>query len=379
MKYTIIGAGIGGLATALAFEQKGIEYAIYEKSPQLNEVGAGIWLAPNALQVIDTLGLLKEIQSKGNAIKRMTLGLADLSPLSDMPLTKVQEKYGFSTVAIHRAKLQSTLYNNIPAHKIHLGKAFQSFEQKDDQITVQFDDGTSTKSDYLIGADGIHSLIRKQIFPNSQIRYSGQTCWRGIADIAIDQEFEHRGFELWGDQIRFGVSRISADKVYWFALALSAPNLKDDTSLIKDKLLKCFSAFHPVVNKVISATSIDRILRNDIIDLKPMTMWYKGNVCLIGDAGHATTPNMGQGAAQAIEDAHYLSELIQLHPEENVFSRFHQQRKQKVNAIVSESWMTGKLAHMKYGRGIRNFVMQKMPNSIMERKMSKMYELKKII
>ncbi|MCK8522981.1 FAD-dependent monooxygenase [Aquimarina sp. D1M17] len=380
MKFAIIGAGIGGLATALAFEKKGIDYQIFEATPQFREVGAGIWLAPNALQVLESLGILEEVKTKGNTIDRITLGKADLSPLSDTYQNTVKEKFGYTTVAIHRAALQHILFNKIPSNKIHLGKSFGSYAHtEDEKIKVVFEDKSEYETDYIIGADGIHSKVRKQLFPNSTTRYTGQTCWRGVATIDMPQEFHHRGIELWGDQVRFGVSKIADNKVYWFAVALDQPNQKDNAETIQQKLLNMFNGFHPIIKELIRATPTELILRNDIIDLKPMKTWYKENICLIGDAGHATTPNMGQGGAQAIEDAYYLSELIANNPDQNIFEKFLQKRQPKVNDIVNQSWSTGKMAHWKYGKSIRNFFLKNIPQRMVQKKMMEMYTIEKVI
>ncbi|MGL1888482.1 MAG: FAD-dependent monooxygenase [Reichenbachiella sp.] len=376
MKYSIIGAGIGGLCTALAFEKKGIEYQVFEKAAILSEIGAGIWLSPNALQVLESLDVLEEVMSKGNSIDRITIAKADLAPLSDFDQQVIKEKFGYSTIAIHRAALQKLLIEKIPQDKIHLGKGFSSFEkQSTGKIKIEFDDQSITETDYLIGADGIHSKVRSQLFPESKTRYSGQTCWRGIADFEFDTDFEHRGAELWGNQVRFGLSKIAQDKVYWFAVALDEPNLKDEPSLVKEKLLNLYADFNPLVQQLISATPSDKIMRNDINDLKPLKNWHKDNICLIGDAGHATTPNMGQGGAQAIEDAYYLSHLIATKPDQNVFEAFQQQRNKKVKAIVQQSWTTGKMAHWKYGKGFRNFILKSIPNNIMVKKMIELYQI----
>ena len=376
MMYTIIGAGIGGLTTALAFEKKGIDYQVFEKATELNEVGAGIWLAPNALQVLESLGILEEIQYNGNAIDRITIGKPNLEPLSDSRQDKIEKTFGYTTVAIHRARLQKVLFGKIPSEKIHLNKGFQSYQDLESGKTkVVFDDKSSIETDFLIGADGINSKVRKQLFPGSSTRYSGQTCWRGVADVVLDSEYDHRGYELWGDQIRFGISRVAEGKVYWFAVALAAQNSKEDSRLVKENLIEKFSDFHPLISQLIKATSLDKIIKSDINDLRPMNKWYKNSICLIGDAGHATTPNMGQGGAQAIEDAYYLSNAIKENPTEKAFELFQKRRKKKVNAIVKQSWNTGKMAHWKYGRNARNFIIQNLPNSIIEKKMTELYEL----
>lgn len=378
MKYTIIGGGIGGLTTALAFEKKGIEYQLFEKTPSLKEVGAGIWLALNALQVFDFLDVLDQIKLKGNSIDRITVGEANLAPLSDIFQEAVKEKFGYSTIAIHRAELQKLLFEKLNLDNIHLGKEFKSFKElSSGKIKITFEDQSNTETDFLIAADGINSKVRKQLFPESTIRFSGQTCWRGLADIQVDSDFESRGMELWGNQIRFGLSKIAENKVYWFAVALAEANGKDERPLVQEKLLKMFDEFHPFIKNLISSTSTDKIIRNDINDLKPMKNWFKGNICLIGDAGHATTPNMGQGAAQAIEDAYYLCHAIEQKKDTTAFELFQQKRQKKVNEIVNQSWTTGKIAHWKYGKSLRNFMMKNMPSKMMEKKMMEMYEIEK--
>lgn len=378
MKYTIIGGGIAGLTTALAFEKKGIDYQVFEKTPALKEVGAGIWLAPNALQVLEILGILEEVKSQGNSIDRITLGKSDLSALSDTPQDKVKDTFGYSTIAIHRAKLQQILFDQIPDHKKRLGKGFQSFEKlSNGKIKITFEDQSTTITDFLIGADGINSKVRQQLFPESQIRFTGQTCWRGVANFELDKAFQHRGMELWGNQIRFGMSRILKGKVYWFAVALDRANQKDDPNMVQEKLLGMYKDFHPLINQIIVATPKDKIMRNDITDLRPMKKWSDGNIGLIGDAGHATTPNMGQGGGQAIEDAYYLGLLTNPSSEEHAFDLFYKKRKKKVQAIVNQSWTTGKVAHWKYGTGFRNFLMKNLPKTFIEKKLMKMYIIEK--
>lgn len=375
MKYTIIGAGIGGLTTALAFEQKGVDYHVYEKAPELNEIGAGIWLAPNALQVLDSLGILKEVISTGNTIDHITIGKADLTPLSDQPQDDIYKTYGYTTVAIHRAKLQELLISKLPKEKVHLGKGFKAFEKLNTgKINVIFTDESTIETDYLIGADGIHSKVRHQLFPKSTLRYSGQTCWRGVADIQLSTEFEHKGVELWGGAVRFGFSKIDHNKVYWFAVALSEAQQKDKEP-VKDTLLSMYAEFHPLIQTLIQSTKPSQILKHDINDLKPLDSWYKDRVCLIGDAGHATTPNMGQGGAQAIEDAYYLSQFVIEQNDNDIFKTFQNKRQKKVNMIVNQSWTTGKMAHWTYGKGVRNFLLKNMPKNLLKKKLMEMYKL----
>lgn len=373
--YAIIGAGIGGLTTALAFEKLNIPYHLYEKAEDINAIGAGIWLAPNALKVYEWLGILDQVKNAGNSIDRITIATADLQTLTDSKQDEAKEEYGYSTVAIHRAELQKVLANNVASSNISWGKGLKSYTETKEGVELQFLDATTTIVNYLIGADGINSVVRKQLFPKSKIRYSGQTCWRGVTNFKLPEDYNHRGIEMWGKQTRFGISKLSADKTSWFAVAKSKPFLTDNKETLKEDLLKEYKKYANVVTDLIANTNIDAILRNDIIDLKPIKKWHTNRVCLLGDAGHATTPNMGQGGAQAIEDAYFLSKIIATNTTDSPFKEFQKVRYKKVNSIVNQSWITGKVAHLGFGSKIRNMVFKNLPKSLIDKKMHFVYRL----
>ncbi|WP_077404751.1 FAD-dependent monooxygenase [Cellulophaga omnivescoria] len=373
--YAIIGAGIGGLTTALAFEKLNIPYHLYEKAEDINAIGAGIWLAPNALKVYEWLGILDQIKDTGNSIDRITIATADLKPLTDSRQYEAKEEYGYSTVAIHRAELQKVLANNVASSNISWGKGLKSYTETKEGIELQFLDATTANVSYLIAADGINSVVRKQLFPESKIRYSGQTCWRGVTNFILPEDYNHRGIEMWGKQTRFGISKLSTDKTSWFAVANSKPFLTDNRKTLKEDLLKEYNNYANVVTDLIANTNIDAILRNDIIDLKPIKKWHTNRICLLGDAAHATTPNMGQGGAQAIEDAYFLSKIIATNTTDSPFKEFQKVRYKKVNSIVNQSWITGKVAHLGFGSKIRNMVFKNFPKSLIDKKMHFVYRL----
>jgi len=373
--YTIIGGGIAGLTTALAFEKAGIDYHLFERAAAFEAVGAGIWLAPNALTALKSYGLLDELRDSGNELEQILLTDAQLKPISRTPLHRIRDTFGYSTIAIHRADLQKILYRQIPRNKITFGKSMDKMDVQNTGIRLQFSDGSTHQAERLIAADGIHSRVREQLFSHARKRYSGQTCWRGISAIQLEESLQRKGLESWGGEYRLGFSRLNDAQVYWFAVGLRAPNGQDQPEQVKADLQQHFATFDPLINQIIEQTPSEQIFRNDIYDLVPLSRWYQGNICLIGDAAHATTPNMGQGGAQAIEDAYYLAKIIQSEAPENAFETFQQSRYKKATSVVQRSWNMGKLAHWRRGKWLRNTLMKSVPERWVVKGLMDLYSL----
>lgn len=374
MKITIVGGGITGLATAAALRKLGLESEVYERAPQLNEVGAGILMQPNALKVLDWMGLGDSIREKG-----MLLNSVDITDRKLIPFRKTNTDAVFEDrkiVCIHRGRLQQTLFDALPPDSVHLGWEYVRHAEEDGGLEVQFKK-EKLSSDILLGADGIHSKVRSCLLPAATIRQSGQTCWRGIADIELSPEFLGKGREAWGQGLRFGFANISPTEVYWFAVAKSVPAKQDPEEGIRDELLFRFRAFHQVVLDLISHTPEDKIIQNDITDLRRLDSWFSGRACLMGDAAHATTPNMGQGAGQGIEDAYYLGNMLALADSySEAFRAFDRERRRKVDYVVNNSWRFGKMAHSGVGRGLMKLLMKLTPTSTMEKQLNKLYSIK---
>lgn len=303
MKIGIIGGGITGLTAALALRKSGITSVVYEQAVELNEIGAGIWLQPNAIKVMDWLGLKGEIQEQGIELNKMEITNKQLIPIKKIKSEVVQDEDGNRTIAIHRARLQKILYNEVlKSNEVHLNKKYIHHSFSSDSIELQFEDGEDSV-DILLGADGIDSSLRKALFPNSSLRNSGQVCWSGIAKMNLPDTLKSLGQEAWGKQIRFGFSQIAKEEVYWFAVANVAHLIKVDGRDRKKYITKLFESFASIINELIANTESTKIHQAILHDLKRLPDWYQFKMCLIGDAAHATTPNMGQGACQGIEDA----------------------------------------------------------------------------
>lgn len=371
MNITIIGAGIGGLTTAIALKQKGFEVELFEAAPEIREVGAGISLAFNAMQVYQHLGLAETIRQAGYQASRMKITDAKLKPISCIDLAPFYQKYGVPVVAIHRGVLQKKLVENLEGTAIHLHKKLKAIEKDDKALILHFEDGTQHSAQLLIGADGIHSPTRNYVYPEAQLRDAHQPCWRGITHFELPAAQQHQLLEMWGKGKRFGFTHIDGQRVYWYALV----NQKADSADIN--LAATFQDFNPLVGQIIESTPTDKIIKADLIDLKPIDRWHTDNICLIGDAAHATTPNMGQGACQAIEDAWVLSNCLAKDAPPLAFQKFQALRMPKAKKVVNMSWQIGGLAHWENSIGVwlRNALLRATPKSIAQRQNEWIYEV----
>lgn len=374
MEVTIIGGGIGGLTTAIALEKKGCKIRLFEQAESIKPVGAGIILANNAMQVYEKLGLRDEIEASGNRISAMNITRADLKPLSKVDLSYFEEKHGVRNIAIHRGKLQEILLKHLTSTEVFLDHRLSAIDQVGSEYSLSFENGATIQSQVLIGADGLRSSVRKTLFEPASIRDAKQICWRGVTDFTLPPEFQHELNEAWGKDDRFGFVQIAKDRTYWYALKSFE---KHPTEHTMGELVTYFKGYHPVVHQLIQSTPIERINTAEISDLSPIKRWCTKNVCLIGDAAHATTPNMGQGACQAIEDAYVLAECLEKYEVEKGFRTFQELRLPKAHRVVNTSWTIGKMAHVSNPvlNGIRNTVIRCMPSSLNRKQTEYLFQL----
>lgn len=351
MKILIIGGGIGGLTTALACQHFQLDYEVFEAAPEIREVGSGIWVPPNAMQVMHRLGLSDAILKTGNLLESISVGGPDGKRWYSLPASKVIPKFGFSTVAIHRARLQALLYQALNKSNVHTGKRLKYFTQGDNNVTAFFEDGTQASGHCLIGADGLRSAVRQHLFGDLPLRYSGQSCWRGIVKLQLPEQSTGNMVELWGKRSgqRFAYSHISAEEVYYYATLATTAGGKDELSSVKSFLQSHYDYFGPVAKTILEAVDPSTIIRTDLFDLQPIHTWTRDNVALLGDAAHATTPNLGQGAAQAIEDAYVLASLLKTQGSNipAALQSYQQKRIKKAHHIVNTSWKFGQLTNLR--------------------------------
>lgn len=271
-------------------------------------------------------------------------------------------------IAIHRADLHKVLVDKVGKEHIELGKRLKTISETQAGYSLQFEDGSSTNVKYVIGADGIKSKVRTDLFPPTEYRDAHQICWRGVVNYDLPETIHHQGFEAWGKGRRFGFAKINASQVYWYFL------VNDTMASETSPLVPLVDGFFPLAVDLVKATAKENIIFGRMIDIKPFKTWSKGTVCLIGDAAHATTPNLGQGACQAIEDAYVLSHLLQKFSIEESFNRYPKLRQGKALDVVSTSWQLGKIAHLSNPLAaiVRNYAMKLTPEAVMKKRLEKL-------
>ncbi len=243
------------------------------------------------------------------------------------------------------------------------------FEQNGNSVTARFRNGQIAQGDLLIGADGIHSLVRHQMFGDVPMSYAGYVVWRGITDVDISQPV---GTESWGKGMRFGCRTTTQGRAYWYATANMPAHQPDDPRGRKAELLARFCDWHTPIPAIVQATNEAHILRNDIVNAAPLKQWSIGRASLLGDAAHALTPNLGQGACQALEDAVTLARLLKRSPSiEAALQAYQERRRKHVYAVANRARRLGEVGQWEnpLARSLRNFVVKHHPEALQQRQM----------
>lgn len=373
-EFTIIGAGIAGLTTAKALRQLGLRVTLFEAAPIIKPLGAGLALAANAVKAFQKLGIAESIIRAGRLLDAFVICDQQGRTLTRTDSKAIGRKYGMDNFTIHRAALHQELLKQAEGIPLTIGKRAIRVDQTAQGLTLTFADGTTYQTDYLIVADGIHSAIRQQLVPDSKPRYAGYTCWRAVIDstgLSLSD-----ATETWGVNGRFGLVPLANNQLYWFA-CLNAPANDDRMRqfTISD-LLRVFEDYHTPIPEVLVRTNNKDLLWNDILDLKPLPRYAFDNIVLLGDAAHATTPNMGQGACQAIEDAVVLADELKTGSSvPDVFKRFEQRRLKRTHYIINNSRRIGQMAHVQHPALIwlRNGLVRLLPHSVNEQQFKTLY------
>ena len=334
MRATIIGGGIGGLAAAVALRRIGIETLVIEQAAGIREAGAGLSLWSNAVNALRELGLEASVMASASVVERIVTRTPAGRFIAKNEFGAISRIAGASCICIHRAILQKILLDSLPPASVRTGARCSGF----DESTAILESGERVKTDVLVGADGISSVTRAALHGPEPLRYAGYTCWRGICEDSGALPDRSASLAI-GTGSQFGLFPCGAGKLYWF-LTKNAPR---GTTRTKAEAVELCRQWAAPVPEIVSRTPEDAILQNDIVDRPPLRWWGRGAVTLLGDAAHPSTPNLGQGACQALEDAVVLAHCLSAtRPVETALREYEHLRIPRTTAIVRNSWQIGK-------------------------------------
>jgi 2-polyprenyl-6-methoxyphenol hydroxylase-like FAD-dependent oxidoreductase len=346
LKILVVGGGIGGLATAAALRGDGHDVEVFERASALAEVGAGLSMAPNALAALDRLGVGDEIRRRGGIARTIVVRTRSGKVLSEVDAAG----RAWEVVGVHRADLQDVLLR--AAGDVRLGTRVVGFDMADESAAVRLENGDAAEGDLLVGADGINSTVRAQLRPDEPLRYAGYAGWRAAIEYD-DPALESRFSESWGPRLRVGLVTLGRGRLYWF-VSERAPEHAPAPTDANAYLCGLLADWHDPIPDVAAATPPDALTRLPIHDRRPVAEWGRGRVTLLGDAAHPMTPNLGQGAAQALEDAIALRDAIRTDADPvRALRAYEAARIPRTTMIVKRSWQLGRFAQLESGWACR--------------------------
>jgi len=368
----IIGGGIGGVAAAVALRQSGIDATVYERAPQMREVGAGMMLWPNATRVLRDIGVLEDVLLRSGSSTNFLVRASGGKVLMNIALGK----FDVPAICVRRADLLSVLLAALQPGQVRLGHEFQHLEESNDKVRVYFAHGDVKEHDAVIGADGIRSPVRQSLFGASDPIYRGYIVWRGVARYDGGPIGRGTNSETWGIGKRFGILDIGQGKVTWYA-TLNVPSDHQDASCGRKREIRhAFDGWHDPIADLIEATADDAILKNGAYDNVPLRRWGNGLVTLLGDAAHPCTPNLGQGGCMALEDALVLAKCIDRDISiVNAMRRYESLRYSRTRHIQQRSLVMGHIGQWEnrfIARG-RQMVTNLLPARLFEHNLRKVY------
>jgi 2-polyprenyl-6-methoxyphenol hydroxylase-like FAD-dependent oxidoreductase len=373
----IVGGGIAGLGLACALRRAGIAWELVERAPAWAPVGAGIVLGVNAMRVMRRLGLDDEIRARGHELAEMAITDAREVVLARTNLAALAARFGPS-VAIHRATLHGVLAK-AAGDGVRLGTTLTSLEPGPERVRARAEDGAEGEYALVVGADGLRSLTRSQLFGDVAPTYAGYTCWRLVAERPSGFT---RAQEMWGRGRRFGIVPIDdGSRVYCFAVANAPAGTPDPEDGRVERFRRRFAGFAGPVPAVLEqVVRPEQLIHNDLEEVVQRP-WHRGRAVLVGDAAHGMTPNMGQGAAMALEDVAVLGELLgggaALEGDlESVLRAWRERREPRVRWVQDQSRRIGRVAQWE-GRlacALRNGLARLLPDGASERALVRMAE-----
>jgi 2-polyprenyl-6-methoxyphenol hydroxylase-like FAD-dependent oxidoreductase len=342
-RIVVVGAGIAGLATAVALQQRGYDAAIVEKRADTS-TGAGISIWPNALAALDHLGLGDAVRAAGGRITAGALRWYNGAWLRRPAPERFVSALGEPLVVLQRSVLRDILTDALATGTVEYGLGVTEMTATADGVCLRLSDATMRTTDAVIGADGTHSVIARHLNGPLRHRYVGYTAWRGMARYAIDPALAG---ETLGPGVETGHVPTGPELTYWFATERAPEGRRSpegESTYLRTKL----ASWAEPIPSLLEKTAPADVVRDDLYDRAPARHWAHGPVVLVGDAAHPMRPHLGQGGCQGLEDAAIVAAFVdQTADLSTAFARFAAFRRPRITSLVRESAWIGKAANLR--------------------------------
>tara|TARA_R110002124_G_scaffold2881_8_gene19599 strand:+ start:13563 stop:14768 length:1206 start_codon:yes stop_codon:yes gene_type:complete len=352
MRIAIIGGGIGGTAAAYALLQKGHDVAIFEQAPAFGEIGAGVQITPNAVKAIKGLGLYEKFLTYAffpeavvgrnwkTSRENFRIDLGD----------EFREHYGAPFIHVHRADLLNLFVNELPTEICHFNKTCTGVSLNDNGATATFEDGTSSSADLIIGADGVRSVVRRTLFGDGDLRWTGHQCYRALVPTGGVVDYVNPDSTFWmGPNAHVVTYYVKGGEMVNIVAVTDAKEWVAEswsTKASRDEMLADYEGWHESLEELFS--HVDEVYNWGLFDRDPLASWTRGFVTLLGDACHPMLPFLSQGAAMAIEDGFVLGEALSLYPDNltDALAAYEAERRPRTARVQLEARERGRTYHL---------------------------------
>ncbi|MET0342150.1 MAG: SDR family NAD(P)-dependent oxidoreductase [Polyangiales bacterium] len=381
----VIGAGLGGMATAIGLSRAGWKVTLCERASALTPAGFGIGITTNGLQALAQLGAHEPVLRVGCAAADSLIKTPDGKLITTVPARTVGDRFGLPTRIFHRADLQEALRVQLPEGCLRLGARCVGIEHGASRVTARFDDGQRVEADLLVGADGVSSTVRRLLHGDDPLRFAHYVIWLSLMELSHPVLTPGYNAHYWGTGSRFGIHDVGDGRWYWWGTQNQAEvparlrNLHmarcDENAADMGALARRFADFPSEVRHAIAATPEQRVFLVNTRDRAPLASWSRGRVTLLGDAAHPMLTSLGQGAVMGFEDAAVLVAcLAHARDVPTALRAYDDLRIPKTSAVVRATRHMSDLEQAGDPRVVRarNAAFRRLPRALVDREVARL-------